>query len=699
MARSRLAGVTPRRLRRWLGVFFVALALPTGILIYKAYTQLKWEAFHYHQVLAEELAARIDARLIQAVNREEVRSFTDYAFLVVAGDPAAGFLQPSPLAAYPVASGIPGVVGYFQVDSDGRFSTPLVPDAGTDPGVYGVAEPEMAQRLALEQRLHGILVKNRLAHSGREAVLRDHDGTAQRRDRPGPSFGLEAAREFEAPPSLDDRLAPKPEQEESRVVAQATFDRLNRPAPASVQKKKQAAASALGRVEDLKLDYRYQGAPAEPARQRLEQNLALLEKRGARKERSALPETVFAGSDETGETDAAQNEAASAPRIRIFESEIDPFEFSLLDSGHFVLFRKVWRNGRRIIQGAVIEQEPFLQEAVAGALRDTALAQMSDLIVAYEGGVLSAYSGQQGRDYLSSTAELSGAVLYQARMSTPLSDLELIFNVNRLPPGPGARLITWVSLILLVVMVGGFYLMYRLGLGQIRVARQQQDFVSAISHELKTPLTSIRMYGEMLREGWASEDKKHTYYDYIHDESERLSRLISNVLQLARVTRNELRLELKPVAAAQLMDGVRSKVSSAAERAGFDLNIHCVEDAANAVIQVDEDAFTQILINLVDNALKFSRKAEPRLVDIDCRLQGSGHLVFAVRDYGPGVPRGQMKKIFRLFYRSENELTRETVGTGIGLALVRQLAQAMDARVDVANRDPGAEFSVIFPLR
>ena len=79
----------------------------------------------------------------------------------------------------------------------------------------------------------------------------------------------------------------------------------------------------------------------------------------------------------------------------------------------------------------------------------------------------------------------------------------------------------------------------------MRLARQQQDFVSAVSHELKTPLTSIRMYGEMLKAGWADEAKRQTYYDYIHSESERLSRLIENVLQLARLTRNTQRFDLK----------------------------------------------------------------------------------------------------------------------------------------------------------
>ena len=111
---------------------------------------------------------------------------------------------------------------------------------------------------------------------------------------------------------------------------------------------------------------------------------------------------------------------------------------------------------------------------------------------------------------------------------------------------------------------------------------------------------------------------------------------------------------------------------------------------------VDRDYFTQILINLVDNALKFSARAERRAVELACHGVREG-VCFSVRDFGPGVARDQMRKIFRLFYRSGNELTRETVGTGIGLALVRQLAEAMGGRVDVVNREPGAEFRVTFP--
>jgi signal transduction histidine kinase len=424
----------------------------------------------------------------------------------------------------------------------------------------------------------------------------------------------------------------------------------------------------------------------------------------ARKERSALPEpaaengaTFFEG---VREADAlTQSRLKSEIRIRTFESEIDPFEFSLLDSGHFVLFRKVWRDGQRYIQGALIEQQPFVEGLIETMFLDTALSSMSDLLVAYRGDVFSAFSGRTARQYLSSAEALRGTLLYQTRLSAPLGDLELILSITRLPAGPGGRLITWLAAILLLVLCGVFYLMYRLGAGQIDLARQQQDFVSAVSHELKTPLTSIRMYGEMLREGWASDEKKSSYYDYIFDESERLSRLITNVLQLARMTRNKLQVDTKPLAVAELMDGIRSTVSSQIERAGFELNMCCEPEAGQAIIQADPDGFTQIFINLVDNAIKFSASAEQKVIDIGCQRLRDGSVQFSVRDYGPGIPGGQMKKIFRLFYRSENELTRETVGTGIGLALVHQLARAMGGQVDVVNREPGAEFRVNIAAR
>ncbi len=322
---------------------------------------------------------------------------------------------------------------------------------------------------------------------------------------------------------------------------------------------------------------------------------------------------------------------------------------------------------------------------------------MSNLIVGSQDDVIRIYAGPEYSSYPGNAGRMQGALLYSSRLSAPLASLELIFSINRLPQGPGARVLGWVTFVLALVFVGGFITLYRLGLSQINLARQQQDFVSAVSHELKTPLTSIRMYGEMLKEGWADEAKRQDYYEFIHDESERLTRMITNVLQLAKITRNEPNFDLKLSNVGELMSNIESKIANQVDRAGFALNFKRDEAADAAEINIDEDCFAQIIINLVDNAIKFSKNAENKTIEIGSNLTGDRQVQFTVRDHGPGIAKGQMKKIFKMFYRTESELTRETVGTGIGLAIVHQLAVAMNGQVDVVNRDPGAEFKVSFP--
>jgi signal transduction histidine kinase len=206
------------------------------------------------------------------------------------------------------------------------------------------------------------------------------------------------------------------------------------------------------------------------------------------------------------------------------------------------------------------------------------------------------------------------------------------------------------------------------------------------------------MYGEMLKSGWADEQKKQMYYEYIFDEGERLSRLIDNVLQLARLNNDGPTIAAESVAVSELLDVIRSKLSTQAERAGFELKFVIEPTATDAVISADVDALTQVFINLIDNAIKFSGETSPKEIHVTARCPASTSVVLAVRDYGPGIPPAAMKRLFELFYRPDNELTRTTAGTGIGLALVKQLVTAMSGRVDVKNQNVGAEFRLTFPI-
>jgi two-component system, OmpR family, phosphate regulon sensor histidine kinase PhoR len=634
---------TPRRLRLLLGALFLALALPSAFLVWRTERQIQLEAWHQQREAAESLTSAIDARLQQMVRREELRGYGDYRFLTVAGDTGQGILsQRSPLAAMPSEGDTPGLVGHFQVDPQGAFSTPLLPAAAN---VLGMDEGEWQARRALHARLAEILVKNSL-------LPRDPAVLPDRLARPGDDM-LEATAD---PP-----------------VSQAAFDRLN-VASSRASSAPEAPGPVVGRTEVSKLQ----------------------ELRGVRRERSAILESAPARDGDADaarsvspDTVSAERDLPPVSRVGIFESVIDPFEFSRLESGHFVLFRRVWNEGGRSIQGLIVDGDAFLESQLLVPFRASTLAPAMTLAVSWRDTEVTRASAQGPLD----------KPLQLARLSAPFGDLQLAFALNRLEPGPGAMLARWTGAVLLAVLLLGFLALYRLGVSQLRLARQQQDFVAAVSHELKTPLTSIRMYGELLREGWVPEEKRKEYYAYIHDESERLSRLIGNVLQLARMERQELALELRPVPVSELFDLLRSRLLAQIERAGFAASFDVDPDLAGLRVKVDNDALLQMLINLVDNALKFSARAEHKVVEVTARSEGDGSAVFSVRDYGPGVPRAHMRRIFELFYRGGGALGGETAGTGIGLALVRQLAVAMGGSVEVVNREPGAEFRVRLPVQ
>jgi len=701
MKRNHLKGLDKSKLRRWLLLFFLSLAIPTAVLIQQSYSRLKWETFHQHQLMADELTNRINNHLIRLINTEEQRSFTDYSFLNVAGVPAANFIQRSPLSHFPVESEIPGLIGYFQVDAAGKLLTPFIPEDIEKAGSYGIDEKELFARVDLQNQIRQILSENRLVRN-QTSIAEKQDKAVYSNSLNRPGSGLVES-EKDAVSLAESTVTSKPERSAASPISegQAVFDELKKVSP---EKSKQE--NKLGRLEDVELRKTFQLEAAKPKlAETKEKTMGKVQKK-ARTEKNVLPEAIerakkssdYAMEENSMSATLANQPDAKPLRIRTFESAIDPFEFSQLDSGHFVLFRKVWLNGQRYIQGLLIEKDAFLQGNINSAFQETALSQMSDLLVVFQGNVLSAFTGRSPRGYLSSARELNGELLYQAQLSDPLSELQLIFSITQLPVGPGGWVIIWLTIVLAVVFFSGFYFMYRLGIGQINLVNQQQDFVSAVSHEFKTPLTSIRMYGEMLQAGWVDENKKKSYYDFILDESERLTRLINNVLQLAKMTRNEKQPGLKCLTAAELMDGIRSKVSTQIERAGFELSLSSNPDAAQAKLMVNPDWLMQTMINLVDNAIKFSAKADKKAIELSCQCLSNGSIQFKVRDFGPGIAKDQMKKIFKLFYRSENELVRETVGTGIGLALAHQMTITMNGKIDVVNVKPGAEFRINFPV-
>ncbi len=429
----------------------------------------------------------------------------------------------------------------------------------------------------------------------------------------------------------------------------------------------------------------------------------------------------------SSEYTAAPTKAAAAEerkRIDVAASSIDgantdediiirmgSLQFKWDDDGHILFYRDVWLGENKIVQGFIVKTEAFLLAPLMTLMTKsnfTTDLQLNIQLNATDVKTLT-YSNQSLTVQATIIDTVNKALpihIHRAVLAAPLKNIFLDISVQKLPLS--SRGITWLYLISVVIglILLGVAAIYKMGARQIELSQAQLNFISSVTHELKTPLASIIMYAEMLRENMVNtEVKKRTYYDYIYFEGERLGRLISNVLHLSKVGRDsqDLQLEYTPVSFAT--DLVRSRVSTLLENCEYHLNFGDFgAECGSYELLIDVDAFTQVAINLVDNAIKFSKEKcseqpEDRKVDIAFHCDKDNLVYFSVRDFGPGIDEEHCKHIFNIFYRAGNELTRTTQGTGIGLALVQDLTKAMGGRVEFKNQSPGVEFRVYLKYR
>ncbi len=274
------------------------------------------------------------------------------------------------------------------------------------------------------------------------------------------------------------------------------------------------------------------------------------------------------------------------------------------------------------------------------------------------------------------------------RFAEPFHQMTVVAAIDRVPAlvGSTGATIRLLAGALALVLVGGGAMLARTVRTELEFARRRGDFVAAVSHELRTPLTTIRMYAEMLRDGMVpGVERQRTYHATITSEADRLSRLIGNVLELARMERGAPAPEPVVGAVEPALREAVEIVRPHAASAGFTVEIE-VEDGLPPA-RIDRDALVQVVVNLVDNAVKFAVEGEKV---VRCSLAREGdRVVLRVRDHGPGVPARQLRRVFEPFFRGERELVRRTRGTGIGLALVRGLVERMGGTVDARNHPSG----------
>jgi signal transduction histidine kinase len=226
----------------------------------------------------------------------------------------------------------------------------------------------------------------------------------------------------------------------------------------------------------------------------------------------------------------------------------------------------------------------------------------------------------------------------------------------------------------------------------VTLARLQTDTVAAISHELRTPLASMRLLVDgLLRDRELDVSKTREYLQLMSTENGRLTRLIDNVLAFSRLERGRRTLAFSETNPA---DVVRTAVAAMRERtaAGVDIRIDVAPDLPP--LQADADALVTALLNLLDNAYKYTPGDRRIGVTASCQ---NGCVLMAVDDNGIGIPPRERTRIFRRFYRVDRRLSRDTAGVGLGLSIVRDIVGAHGGSVDVIS-EPGAGSTFIMRL-
>ncbi len=234
--------------------------------------------------------------------------------------------------------------------------------------------------------------------------------------------------------------------------------------------------------------------------------------------------------------------------------------------------------------------------------------------------------------------------------------------------------------------------------GIVSLSERRAAFVSAVTHEMRTPLTTFRMYAEMLREDMIPDaDRRRRYLATLSKEAERLGHLVENVLAYARLERGAGGRRTEPVAVGRLIEGMTERLRGRADQADMELVVEVPEDVAAETVRADVAAAEQIVLNLVDNACKYAAEAQDRRIHLAAG-RTDGRVALEVADHGPGVASDVGGRLFRPFSKSATEAAATAPGVGLGLALSRRLARAMGGRLRLAASDAGgARFVLELP--
>jgi signal transduction histidine kinase len=339
-------------------------------------------------------------------------------------------------------------------------------------------------------------------------------------------------------------------------------------------------------------------------------------------------------------------------------------------AGELLLARRVSADGQQYLQGCWLDW-PVIRSWLLGEVAD--LLPSADLLPA------GADEGNGGR---------------------LLAALPLRLVPGSVPDGPSPER-SPVALVLVAAWAGVLVSAGAVGLllaGALALSERRQAFVSAVTHELRTPLATFRMYTEMLDEGMVPEEgKRSAYLSELRSQAERLGHLVENVLAYARLDGRKVTATSQPIEVSDLLDRVVPQLESRTGGSQMELVVSCSRDLDGERIRGNPEAVERILVNLVDNACKYAAGAQDLRVHLEVDTDGAMARL-RVRDHGPGIGQVDARRLFRPFSKSAEQAAASAPGIGLGLSLSRRLAREMggDLFLEPTQND-GACFVLTLP--
>ena len=358
-------------------------------------------------------------------------------------------------------------------------------------------------------------------------------------------------------------------------------------------------------------------------------------------------------------------------------------------AGHQICLAMIMKRGGEPVLAAFIRDSDALRREI-----------LEGTLGALESSTIIAVLDHEGRTVYSRAPIGDAQRVLSVSFRETLPDWRLaVYQASGAAPRLAVRrqvmLLTGAFGVLLVVIVAGIVTTWRLMRRETEMARLKSDFVANVSHDLKTPLSVIRMFGETLEMGRVTDEgRRQEYYRVITRESERLSRLIDNVLDFSRIESGRQTYEMTPTSVEPLIRGTLEAFTYPLAQQGFKVEMSVTPDLPEVVM--DAEAVGQALANLIDNAIKYS--GDERALTVDARVV-EGCLAIAVTDRGVGVAPAEHAKIFEKFYRVGRSDTQGRRGSGVGLALVRHIAEAHGGDVTVESTPgEGSRFTLRLPV-